>query len=635
MRKATKLLLLLSFLFVGNAFGQKTDFSFVVERSTDPKAPYPPNHSGVRTVAGPYDLDGDGKKEVLVSDYTGGGRVHVLEAIGPDLWEHVYSTPWLDDYSGTGNARAIAGGDMDGDGKGEIYFFSGCATTATGCLVKFKNAAYTTGLYVFEHTGADNSYGTAPTTIYQMPDQPDRWQQEQIVVKDVDNDGKQEMMFGNNGAANAHDKWWIISVDGDIGSGFETWSNEMIATTRNIAPDLVDRGGGSAYGIVSADLDGNGLVEIVMSSWNSNNITVGQAVAPNTYFLPSGDQGTHWAKMDPLHDSASFFGIQVVDIDKDGNDEVFGTRFCSPSPATCTPDVWVMNYNPGENVFAVTPDNYKFSVVPGLSSLGLAAGDLDGDGNMDLIGGGTAYTHNQFNAGKNPNWVNIVEYIGGSPENPASYSPITQVFFPNDRTDAFNLVTRDSAGVITQYRTQAANGPQFSSKFAFLGDVDKDGRNEVALGFQGQSDSLITFTERFNPADGTYVLVPGTRKAVANTQRVFMRVLSAGAAGIGIANERVVIPTDYILEQNYPNPFNPSTSIRFVLPIDKAISVTVYDVSGRVVKTLVNNQVYSQGAHEVQWDGTTDGGAAAASGTYLYTLEFGNFAQTKTMVLLK
>ena len=628
MRKATNLLMVLSFLFVGNAFGQSTDYSFIVERSTDPHAPYPPSHSGVRTVSGPYDLDGDGKMEVLVSDYTGGGRVHVLEAIGPDLWEHVYSTPWLDDYSGTGNGRAIAGGDMDGDGKGEIYFFSGCATTSTGCAAKFANPDYKTGLYVFEFSGTDNDYGSAPTTIYQMPDQPDRWQQEQIVVEDVDNDGKQEMMFGNNGGNNAHDKWWIISVDGDIGSGFETWSNEMVATTRAIAPDLVDRGGGSAYGMVSADLDGNGIVELVMSSWNNNNLTIGQAVAPNTYFLPSGDQGTHWAHINPTSDTVPLFGILKVDIDGDGNQEVFGSEYN-------TGNVWVLNYDQGENVFAITPDNYKLAVVPGLSSLGLAAGDLDGDENMDLIGSGTAFSHSQYNAGKDPNWVNIVEFTGGSPEDPASYSPITQVFFPNDRTDAFNLVTRDSAGVITQYRTQAANGPQFASKFAFLGDVDKDGHNEVALGFQGQSDSLLTFTERFNPADSTYVVDLSTRKAVVNSQRVFMRVLSAGATGIGIADERVVIPTDYVLEQNYPNPFNPTTSIRFELPIDKAISVTVYDVSGRVVKTLVNNQVYSQGAHEVQWDGTTDAGASAASGTYLYTLKFGNFAQTKTMVLLK
>ena len=616
MRKATNLLMIFAFLFVGNAFGQSTDYSFAVPRSEDLKAPFPPGHSGVRTVAGPFDLDGDGKKEVLVSDYTGGSRVHVLESIGPDLWEHVYSTPWLDDTGSTNNGRVIGGGDMDEDGKGEIYFFSGYNFV--------EGSKYPVGLYVFEHTGTDNDYGLEPATIYQMgDDQPNRWRQEQLVVEDIDNDGKQEMMFGNNGN-NAGDNWWILSVSGDIGSGFETWTNEAYINSRT----PINRGGGSPYGMLAADLDGNGINEVVMSSWNNNNITLGQATGADTYFFPDGAQGPHWAHINPTSDTVPLFGILKVDIDGDGNEEVFGSEYN-------TGDVWVVNYNPGENVFAIVEDNYKLAVVPGLSSLGLAAGDLDGDGNVDLIGSGGAFSHNQYNDGKDPNWVNIVEFVGTDPEDPASYTPITQVFFPNDRTDAFDKITQDSAGVITEFRANASNGPQFASKFVFLGDVDNDGFNEVALGFQGQSDSLRSFTQVFNPADSTYVVDPTTLTAVANTQRVFMRVLSAGQTKVGIEDERVVIPSDYVLEQNYPNPFNPTTSIRFELPIDKAVSVTVYDVSGRVVKTLVNNQFYAEGAHEVRWDGTSDSGTAVASGTYLYTLKYGNFAQTKTMVLLK
>ena len=53
------------------------------------------------------------------------------------------------------------------------------------------------------------------------------------------------------------------------------------------------------------------------------------------------------------------------------------------------------------------------------------------------------------------------------------------------------------------------------------------------------------------------------------------------------------------------------------------------------MKKLVDNQYLSQGVHEIQWDGTSDAGGQVASGTYLYQLKFGNFAHTKTMVLLK
>jgi|Marorgknorr_s2lv_3_1036020.scaffolds.fasta_scaffold01128_7 hypothetical protein len=624
MRRATNLFLLATFLIAGSAFGQSTDYSFNVDLDNNPDNLFPTSiHSGVRTVAGPYDLDGDGLVEILVSDYTGGGRVYVLENVGPDLWEHVYSTPVLDEYPGTNNGRVIAGGDMDGDGKGEIYFFSGRSFDAA--------STYPVGLYVFEYTGIDNDYGTVPTTIYEMPDAPNRWRQEQLIIQDIDNDGQMEMMFGNNGN-NDGDNWWVISVTGDIGSGFETWSNEAFITSRNRGLDPVDRGGGSPYSMVAADLDGNGINELVMGSWNGLNITLGQATAPDTYFFPDGSQGDIYNHISGGEDNVSLFGLVVVDIDGDGNDEVFGSEY-SGSRASGG-DVYVINYDPGENVFAITEDNFTYDVVPGLSSLGLTAGDLDGDGNMDLIGTGSSYTHNQFDQDFAPNWVNIVEFIGDDPENPAHYSDIVQVFFPNDMTDSFDLVNFDSLGTTWQVREKGDNGPQFVSKLAFLGDADNDGFNEVAIGFQGQNDSLRTFSMVWSEADTAYVRTQ-TDVRVNSESRVFMRVLSAGATGISIEEERVIIPTDYKLEQNYPNPFNPTTNIRFELPRDKAVSLTIFDVSGRIVKRLVDNQFMSEGTHEIQWDGTSDAGGQVASGTYLYRLQFGNFAHTKTMVLLK
>jgi flagellar hook assembly protein FlgD len=114
-----------------------------------------------------------------------------------------------------------------------------------------------------------------------------------------------------------------------------------------------------------------------------------------------------------------------------------------------------------------------------------------------------------------------------------------------------------------------------------------------------------------------------------------VRIVSMAGIGVAIEDQRVVIPSDYILEQNYPNPFNPETTIRFTLPLDKNVSVRVFDVSGRLVKTLVDNQLYTQGTYEVTWNGTSQDGTAVASGTYLYSLEYGNFRQSKTMILLK
>ncbi|MEX0747667.1 MAG: FlgD immunoglobulin-like domain containing protein, partial [Rhodothermales bacterium] len=104
---------------------------------------------------------------------------------------------------------------------------------------------------------------------------------------------------------------------------------------------------------------------------------------------------------------------------------------------------------------------------------------------------------------------------------------------------------------------------------------------------------------------------------------------------VKIVDERIIMPTDYKLSENYPNPFNPTTSFSFTLPLDKSVSVRVYDITGREVKTLVNNQFRAAGTHEVTWDGTNNAGASVSSGTYVYSLEWGQFRQSRTMVLVK
>ncbi|MBU0560794.1 MAG: FlgD immunoglobulin-like domain containing protein, partial [Bacteroidota bacterium] len=89
------------------------------------------------------------------------------------------------------------------------------------------------------------------------------------------------------------------------------------------------------------------------------------------------------------------------------------------------------------------------------------------------------------------------------------------------------------------------------------------------------------------------------------------------------------------LEQNYPNPFNPTTSIRFSLPISKAISIVVYDMLGNEVKTLIDNEEFSKGSYEVTWDGTNSANQKVASGNYIYTMKYGNFSKSVKMTFLK
>ena len=99
-------------------------------------------------------------------------------------------------------------------------------------------------------------------------------------------------------------------------------------------------------------------------------------------------------------------------------------------------------------------------------------------------------------------------------------------------------------------------------------------------------------------------------------------------AGLGISDE-APIASRYELGQNYPNPFNPTTHIRFNIPETANAKLTVFNVMGEEVATLVNG-VMQAGGHTVSWNA-----ASMPTGVYFYQLESGNFSQTKKLLLVK
>ena len=94
------------------------------------------------------------------------------------------------------------------------------------------------------------------------------------------------------------------------------------------------------------------------------------------------------------------------------------------------------------------------------------------------------------------------------------------------------------------------------------------------------------------------------------------------------------IPIVYKVHQNHPNPFNPVTSLRYDLPEDGLVNITIYDMMGRVVSNLVSSQ-QNAGYKSIQWNATNNTGQPVSAGLYLYTIQAGEFRQTKKMVLLK
>jgi hypothetical protein len=94
------------------------------------------------------------------------------------------------------------------------------------------------------------------------------------------------------------------------------------------------------------------------------------------------------------------------------------------------------------------------------------------------------------------------------------------------------------------------------------------------------------------------------------------------------------LPVSHNLFQNYPNPFNPSTIISYSIPNVSFVSLKIYDILGREVKTLVNSE-QNTGIYNIQWNGDNNYGSKVSSGIYLYKIEAGNFMMTKKMILLK
>ena len=95
-----------------------------------------------------------------------------------------------------------------------------------------------------------------------------------------------------------------------------------------------------------------------------------------------------------------------------------------------------------------------------------------------------------------------------------------------------------------------------------------------------------------------------------------------------------IISNNVSLSNAYPNPFNPFTTLSYGLPEDAMVNITIYDMMGRKINTLVSSQ-QTAGFKSIQWDATNNQGQPVSAGVYLYSIQTGQFNQTKKMILLE
>ncbi len=549
--------------------------------------------SGPRGLKSGSDLDQDGRPEIFATDYANNGTVHAFEWYFGDTLVHVWSAATYTEY-GTG-VRWVQTGDTDGDGLGEVIFFSGYWQTDT-----------TAGLYVYEWDGVnDNGYGTLGTTGMEptwfrnlhtaFEDSLKYVRVEHFTVDDIDGDGRDEIVYAGNGSTNpnygttstAHaayseDRFVIAGVQGDIGSSITPPKlvEEFAASPRDADKDGSREnrfGGGSPQGAVVADTDGDGKKEAVCFAWNNLSCFIIEATGPDAY--AQSDTGYKFTDIDDWT-----LAPTVADMNGDGKDEVYVGAFYKGI-------VYVVGDADGD---ATTFTTSEFAAVDSLAS---SWDETKNRGNVYALGAAAsnhAFGDPAFFVGHGTGFSKY-DLTGTDVLSSASYT----------RTD-FSVDTLQLGGV---------------NKMSAGSNLDKDKFGEVVLAYQGVSDSLYA----------------GTDSAKANPTRVFFRVYewTGESSELSVKDMVLITPEQYKLSQNFPNPFNPTTNIEYTLPIASTISLTVYNMLGQEVVRLVNNENKPAGSYSVQWNGMDRQGMKVASGTYFYTLKFGNFSKTKQMTFVK
>ena len=276
---------------------------------------------------------------------------------------------------------------------------------------------------------------------------------------------------------------------------------------------------------------------------------------------------------------------------------------------------------------------------------GGAPGDADNNGCINVVDlsffaasySNTANYSTTFDF-NNDGAVNLVDYVAFA----KVFKGTCSVAGKNETLEASNgKLTVEIQGNLAIVRLNGtdAQGVQFD----VMADGAKVAKVEDGSAFRG--NSLSAYSE----ANGGFTYAVASTEGTVNGGVVAVINLDGKAKSVKLANIQIVeksvaklatdvtamgIPSEFALGANYPNPFNPTTNINFSLPENVNVRLEVYDMTGRLVKSLVRGQL-DAGVHTITWNGQDNAGTQVASGVYLYRLQAGTFVQTKTMTLLK
>lgn len=392
--------------------------------------------------------------------------------------------------------------------------------------------------------------------------------------------GKLRLWETNSNSAAAHFCDYDLDGDQDILLINHTQNHKLFRNNGNDTFTSVEEamgltGGGNGHDAVIFDYNNDGRLDFYIINSKPH-------AWINTLYRNDGDGFTITTEEAGLADEGDGTSAVCGDFDNDGYMDLYVVNW---------DDGNVLYHNNGDGTFSDITENYDMRIHK--SAQGVALFDCDNDGDLDIYAV-HEYFRNYFfvNTGTLNNWCQLE--LKGTVSN----------------ADAIG-------SIVTLY-----HGGQFTTQLL-------DG----SPGFLSQSSKILHFgLGTSTTVDSVIILWPsGIRQHVTGISANQRNAIVEDKSLVAVNQIAEKIPTEFELFQNYPNPFNPATTIRFGLPKQTLVHLTVVNLLGQEIEDLVN-KVMPQGFHEIQLNA-----ASYPSGMYFYRLECPDeqYVQTKKLLLLK
>jgi hypothetical protein len=391
-------------------------------------------------------------------------------------------------------------------------------------------------------------------------------------------------------------------------------------------------------GIISGDFNADEIVDFGVASTNGINLFYGL------------EGGGFQLQNTTINGFIAGYDGMTADFNNDGNMDI----------ATYYSGSYMLNVILNDSIGVYHVDSYN--IVGGNLATGIASADIDGDNDEDIVV--SAY-NNSVPGG--PGVISI-RYNDGTGQFPTTTTIPTEfmpegVVLEDINDDGYPDMAVTQYGIYNGYvsvylnnqdgtfPTQVNYAQLYAPEYRDIStaDIDNDGDIDLLASIEAYDEIAILLNE----GDGTFPeihyypggdnikaftiarLDSGSTKDVAVTSSIQDRnfVYLYLNTGLNIPTDLVdkdnVVPNQFLLKQNYPNPFNPTTTIMYSIPKMSKISLTLFNLLGQEIATLVNDEKPA-GNYTLNFNATH-----LPSGVYFYRIQAGNFIETKKMILLK